>query len=277
MAFWFPKEKEFRMVWKIERSGIKNLFAGSAHFFPYSFRRSLVEIISGTSVVLFEGPLDETNMSKVRQEGVEEKETGKISNLLDKDTLAAISREFARAAPADSSLKLFADMLNKGKGTLIPEEIDMMKPWMAFFSIWSHYLKKRGWTYSVDLEALSVAKELGKDVRYLETIEEQIEALNGIPVERIVNFFRRMNEWDTFAKNHAQRYLKGSIESVASILSDFPSRCESIVEKRDPVMFERMMPFIEQGNAIVFVGTTHIPGIKRMFEEKGYTATRLER
>lgn len=275
MPFWRTHEKQFRMVCEAERNGIKNLLAGSAHFFPYSFRRSLIELISGTSAVLFEGPLDETDMSKVRQEGVEEKGTGRISNLLDKATLSAISREFRGAAPADSSLTLFADLLSRGKETLIPEEIDIMKPWMAFFAIWSHYLRKRGWTYSVDLEALSVARELGKDIHYLETIEEQIDALSGIPVERIVNFFRRMNEWDKFAKSHARRYLKGNIEALASVIGDFPSRCESIVEKRDPIMFGRMMPFIERGNAIVFVGTTHIPGIKRMLEESGYTVNKL--
>jgi len=27
-----------------------------------------------------------------------------------------------------------------------------MKPWLAFFTIWSTYLEKNGWKYSVDLE-----------------------------------------------------------------------------------------------------------------------------
>lgn len=275
MSLWHLREKKFRMVWEVERDGIKNFLAGSAHFFPYSFRQPLIEFIGRTEAVLFEGPLDETNMSKVRQDGIEAKETEKISGLLDKKTLSSISRELMETVPTDSSLTLYADLFNRGKETLIPDEINRLKPWMAFFVIWSQYLKKRGWTYSVDLEALSVARQLNKDVHYLETIEEQIDALNGIPIERIVNFFCKMNEWEKFARRHARRYLKGDIETVASILGDFPSRCESIVEKRNPVMFERMMPFIKKGNAIVFVGTTHIPGIKMMFEEMGYTVTKF--
>lgn len=263
------------MVWEVERDGIKNLLAGSAHFFPYSFRKSLIELIGRTDAVLFEGPLDETNMSKVRREGIEAKDGEKITNLLDKKTLSAISRELMETVPADSPLTLYADLFSRDKQALIPDEINGLKPWMAFFAIWSHYLQKRDWTYSVDLEALSVARELGKDIHYLETIDEQIDALNGIPVERIVNFFRRMGEWEKFAKRHARRYLKGNIEALVSVIGDFPSRCESIVEKRDPIMFERLMPFIEQGNTIVFVGTTHIPGIKRMLEEKGHTVTKL--
>jgi uncharacterized protein YbaP (TraB family) len=35
-----------------------------------------------------------------------------------------------------------------------------------------------------------------------------------------------------------------------------------------------MMPFIERGDAVAFVGTTHIRGIKGMLEEKGYTVTK---
>jgi len=275
MVFWRSREKKFRMAWEIERDGMKNFLAGSAHFFPYSFRQSLIELIGRTTSVLFEGPLDETNMGKVRQDGIEAKETEKITDLLNKKTLSEISREFMETVPPDDSLSLYADLFNRDKRTLIPDEINRLKPWMAFFVIWSYYLKKRGWIYSVDLEALSVAKELGKDIHYLETIEEQIEALNGIPIERIVNFFRRMNEWEKFAKHHARHYLKGDIGTVVSAIGDFPSRCESIVEKRNPIMFERMMPFIERGDAVAFVGTTHIRGIKGMLEEKGYTVTKL--
>lgn len=263
------------MAWEVERAGIKNFLAGSAHFFPYSFRQSLVELIGRTTTVLFEGPLDETNMDKVRREGVEAKETERITDLLDKKTLSAIGREFVEAAPAGSSISLYADLFNRGRQTLIPEEINRLKPWMAFFAIWSHYLKKRGWIYSVDLEALSVAKELGKDIHFLETIEEQIEALNGIPVERIIGFFRRIKDWERFAKHHARLYLKGDIGTMMSVINDFPSRCETIVEKRDPIMFGRMAPFIERGNAVAFVGTTHIRGIKRMLEEKGYRVTKF--
>ena len=44
----------------------------------------------------------------------------------------------------------------------------------------------------------------------------------------------------------------------------------------DPVFFERMKPFIDQGNAVVFVGTTHVRGLVPMFEDEGYLISQVK-
>ena len=53
----------------------------------------------------------------------------------------------------------------------------------------------------------------------------------------------------------------------------FPTRCTSIIDNRDPVFFERMMPYIDAGAVAVFVGTTHIQGITKMLEKDGFKVT----
>ena len=55
-----------------------------------------------------------------------------------------------------------------------------MKPWLAFFTLWSDYLKRLGWKYSVDLEGYQIAREMGKKIIFLETIDEQIQVLQSI-------------------------------------------------------------------------------------------------
>ena len=67
-------------------------------------------------------------------------------------------------------------------------ELRGLEPWMAFLAIWTRYRSSSGWTYTLDVDAEQIARELGKDVRHFETIAEQIEALSGIPLDRIVSF-----------------------------------------------------------------------------------------
>ena len=63
-------EKKLRMMWKVEKDGKASYLVGAAHFFPYSFKKSLSQYINNAETVLLEGPLDETNMNKVIEQGV---------------------------------------------------------------------------------------------------------------------------------------------------------------------------------------------------------------
>jgi uncharacterized protein YbaP (TraB family) len=69
-----------------------------------------------------------------------------------------------------------------------------MKPGLAFFSIWSNFLKKNGWQHSVDLEAYTIADELGKKIDFLETIEDQIGVLESLTRERITTFLKQVDQ-----------------------------------------------------------------------------------
>jgi len=52
--------------------------------------------------------------------------------------------------------------------------------------------------------------------------------------------------------------------------SEFPTRCPSIIENRDPIFYERMKPYLEKAETVAFVGTAHIPGLEKMFLGDGY-------
>lgn len=278
MFFLGSKEKKFKMIWKIEAGGKTNYLGGTAHFFPYTFKTSLTELIGKAETVLLEGPLDERNMDLVRQYALDEKESQSFCEMLDRDTIRKINEELEGGRPnVDSSLFMYVGMFEHRKNSELHPEINGLKPWMAFFKVWMHYLRKRGWKYSVDMEAFEAAKQLGKNLYFLETIEEQIHALEGIPVEKIANFLKKMDIWEQYAKKHSKHYLAGDYDALRDIITEYPTRCESIIDKRDPVMFERMKPYLEKGSTIVFVGTSHIRGIKKMLEESGYTISKYER
>jgi len=144
---------------------------------------------------------------------------------------------------------------------------------MAFFTIWSAFLN---WKHSMDVEAFHIAKKLGKKIQYLETIEDQMAALDGIPFERIVNYLNHIKHWDAHKKVFMKAFLEGDIQKFFSMTGEFPTRCGSIIAKRDPIFFERMKVHFEENKTTAFVGVAHIPGIQKMFLDEGYRVIQEE-
>ncbi len=269
------KEKDLKMIWKIERNGRRSYLAGTAHFFPYSFKKSLVKHISSVDTVLLEGPLDERNMNRVLDCGLGERKGSSLYGALDKKTIAQINKKLASPLSNQSSLSSFIDVFKPQSNDLLYSLTIGLKPWMAFFAVWVNYLHGRGWKYSVDLEAYTVAQELGKDIHFLETIEEQIEVLSSIPFERIINYLKKIEDWSKYTKAYVTCYLKGDLDALMSIPSEFPSRCTTVIDNRDPILYERMRVFFEKGNAIAFVGAPHVKEIKKMLLRDGYEVAQL--
>jgi len=268
-SFLPSKRKEFKMIWKIEKHGVEGYLAGSAHFFLYPFKKSLSSYIGRVRRVLFEGPLDEKSMGRVVTRGVEKGGAEAIYAALDPQTIGRIRKIIA---PLRSSSPSFPDFLTIKPFSQDPLFIwfKTLRPWLAFFQIWSQFLKNNGWKYSVDLEALKIATQLKKEIFFLETIEEQVAALEGVPLERIINYLKQIEHWEDYARNHAHYYLQGDLEQIMVLNREFPTRCPSIVDNRDPVMFERIKAFLAKGEVIAFVGTSHIQGITKFLQEDGY-------
>lgn len=268
------KEKELKMIWKIKRDGKESYLAGTTHFFPYRFRSALRKHISNVDTVLLEGPLEEDVMNMVVEQSSGKTGIQSLYDALDARTITQINKELGYLFRGTSSFMSYMESF-KRNSDLLYSQIKDQSPWMAFFSIWVHFLKKRGWRYIMDLDALNVAKELGREVFYLEKIEEQIEALNGIPFERIVYFVKKIEYWDGYVQRYVKYYLRGDFEEMMNSAVEFPTRCESIIGRRDPILYERMKVFLEKGNALVVIGITHMQGIKKMLSEDGYLIHKL--
>ncbi|MBI3354614.1 MAG: TraB/GumN family protein [Nitrospirae bacterium] len=263
-----------KTVWKIEKGRKASYLIGAAHFFPYSFKKSLTRYISNADTVLLEGPLDENNMNKVVEQGARGDNHSSLDNLLDAHTINEINR-LESTISAQSYFDTYMMTFGQTRNDSLYQQIKDKKPWMAFFAIWIYCRKKNGWRYTLDIDALNIAMGLGKKVYFLEKIEEQIAALEEIPLKRIVSFLKKTGEWEGYAKRYVKYYLRGNLEGLLSGANDFPTYCESIIDKRDPVLYERMTPFIEKGNTVAVVGVTHINGIRKMLLKDGYTVNVL--
>lgn len=271
---WNLFRKEFKMLWKVQRDNRISYLAGCAHFFPVNYTSALKSIIEGLELVMFEGPLDEGNMDAIRELSVDRGKGQSIKKFINEEILESIEKEL-KTFYYKGSFGDYLGILKPDKISLFDRETEGLSAWMAFFRIWSIFLRNRGWNYSVDIDAHTIAKKLGKKIIYLETIEEQITALEAIPIERIVKFISLFHKWEDFAKNHARLYKRGDLDKMLEITTFFPTRYPSIIEKRDPVLFNRMKDKMDSGGAIAFVGITHIKGLTNMFLRDGFNVEKV--
>lgn len=263
------KEHELRMIWEVEREGTRSFLVGTAHFFPCRFEGSLRRRIAQVEAVLFEGPLDEESARMIVEYGSKGESGRSLVEALDPTTIRRITRELGGESRSLSSHQMFRRLTGTDPEGLDWDRLKGMRPWMAFFQIWSRYLQQNGWTHNMELDALRIAGALGRPVHFLETIEEQLGALDAVPFERFVHFLTQVN-WKRSRRDHQECYLRGDLDGLLSRVSGYPTVCQAIIERRDPILFERMQPFLEAGPTIAFVGASHCRGIRRMLLEAGY-------
>ena len=268
-SFIHKKEKELKTIWRIEKDGRRGYMAGTAHFSPFRYRRSLQRLMRKVQIVLFEGPLDGQSMKRVVELGSAGEGSVALYERLDSRTITQIKKCTGMTSRGSSPLPLFFPLSAKESDPLYVH-FQKFRPWLAFLNLWTQHLKERGWKYSVDLEAFEIAGRMRKEIHFLETIEEQVEALEGVPFERFVTFLKKIDLWDEHTKRHVQSYQNGGLEEIMSGTSEFPTRCPSIIENRDPRFYERMKPYLEKAETVAFIGTAHIPGLKKLFLRDGY-------
>jgi uncharacterized protein YbaP (TraB family) len=221
--------------------------------------------------VLFEGPLDQASLDQVSETGRSPESGG--SRLID-----ALTEEEVRRL----------ERVVIGPRGLLPRLLGLQRPdppdvrfflsetrhWMAFFSLWTSYLKRHGWDQSVDLEAWHLAHDMGKSMVGMETIAEQIEILESIPLLRVVRFFRICDRWGGYIRRNERAYLKGDLNGMMGTSTEFPTRTERVIHRRDAIFLERMKPFLETGRCAVFVGTAHMLNLLPLLEGAGFTVRR---
>jgi len=270
--FWW-KGKPLRTVWRVEKDEHTSFLVGTAHFSPYSFKKALIKLIQRVHTVLFEGPLDQESMAKVVQYGRQGENTPSLYKALDPAAIKEINRQLGTQSSPSTTAGSYLELIHPTASDFLERLTQGVRPWMAFFAIWSAFLN---WKHSMDVEAFHIAQKLGKKIQYLETIEDQLTALDGIPFERIVNYLNHVKHWRVHKEVFMKAFLEGDLQKFLSMTGEFPTRCDSILAKRNPIFFKRLKTFFEEEKTTAFVGVAHIPEIRKMFLDEGYQVIQEE-
>ncbi|MGD2100272.1 MAG: TraB/GumN family protein [Desulfobacterales bacterium] len=263
------KQKELKMIWQVQKNGKVSQLVGTAHFFPYSFRNALRRCLQNARIIMFEGPLDEDSMARVRQAGMDTESAYHLFDELDDQTIAGITGALIPVCRMRNSTQ-FYQYCKDDLREIVYDLVKDMQPWLAFFTLWSTYLQRHGWKYSVDMEGFSVAQELGKKIIFLESIEEQIQVLQNISHEKIIHFLKQTDHWETLAKDYVKSYLKGDLEKLRFSGIRFPSRHHTVINHRDEIFFERMQAELVPGRVVAFLGAPHLRGMSQLLLADGY-------
>ncbi len=266
---WF-NEKPLRMVWRIEKDGCASHLVGTAHFFPYSFRRPLTRLMKGITTVMFEGPLDEDSSERIAEYGRQGEGVPTFVDDVTPEAIQTIDRLLRERLDGEGDGWLFS--LVERRPVYFESFTRGVRPWAAFFSIWQTYL---GWKYSVDLEGYQIARKLGKRVLFLETLEEQLAVLDNIPLERIVRQMNDVHNWGVYQTEYVKTFLEGNLERMVELTTQFATRGPVVVGARDRILFERMQPVVEREAALVFIGFPHVPGVSQLLRQDGYVVTQV--
>jgi uncharacterized protein YbaP (TraB family) len=271
MGFFNWTREKLKMAWALEREEKTSFLVGTAHFSPYRFERALTQLLQKVETAWFEGPLDDETLSRVAEYGRNGEGCPSVYDALNPRVLQAINRHFDDRIPhrsAESYLELFRSPCPN----FLETHVRGVRPWMALFTLWSGFL---GWKHSLDRDAYHLAQRLGQRICFIETIEEQIVALDGIPFERIVDYVNRFARWSSYKKQFLHNYFRGDLQALMSGTTGFPTRCESILGERDTKFFERLKPSFEEGDGVAFLGLSHILPIQKMFLDAGYRVTQI--
>ncbi len=192
---------------------------------------------------------------------------------------------------AEEARKLTEGLKSRG---LSLAAVARMKPWMiaSFVALPAcEIARKNAGAAFLDQRLAKDALAEGKTLKGLETLLEQISALDSLPVEpQVHGLVQTVALGDTLEdiiETMSQLYLTGDVGMImpmtraaspendedAKAYADFEQR---IIVDRNHIMADRAAPILDGGDVFMAVGTLHLPGAEGVVEllrKKGFSVT----
>jgi uncharacterized protein len=275
-------------LWKVEKAGLKPSY------------------LFGTMHMTDPRVIDLTPEAKTAYEGVDTVIIESIDILDEKKAAMSMLANpgmimFADETTLTSLLsKEDAEKLNKGLSARgVPlATVNKMRPWMLSAMIVlpaCEQQRKKAGALFLDLKLARDAEAAGKNVDGLETIAEQLNAMNSVPMDlqmkSLVETVALGDKMDDVMETMISLYAEGRNGLIMPFLKTLAAQGmsamddksygefeEIVVTARNKVMSERGAKFLAEGNAFIAVGALHLPGDKglvELFRKDGYTVTPL--
>jgi uncharacterized protein YbaP (TraB family) len=161
-----------------------------------------------------------------------------------------------------------------------------MKPWAVAMTL---SMPKPQTGLFLDLALMQNAAEQGKQIAGLETVDEQLEILDQLPmgdqVTMLKDALQQLPELNgMFAQIH-EAYLARDLARMMRLSEEQEMRGDRkltekvmgrLVDSRNHRMAQRIEPFLKSGSAFIAIGALHLPGrdgVLNLLKQQGYRLT----
>ncbi|MDR0659808.1 MAG: TraB/GumN family protein [Prevotellaceae bacterium] len=261
------------LLWKIEGNGLEHpsYLLGTIHIYDttdFKLPTVIFQHLESCNAYAMEINMDESNPSALASRTM----------IMDGNTLDILMGE-----EAFDRLMSFPMPAMMGR-----EVVKRIKPIFTTSLIYMEDANHR--PQSIDQYLFSYAKAHGKAVFGIETMEEQLDAVDAIPMKDQAEMLKEslMKEddprdaikklWDTYKSQNFEELEKELEESNPS-----PLFTHELIEKRNVNMADRISSMmVENGSLFAAIGALHlgdihkIKGVVSLLQEKGYTLTPIE-
>jgi uncharacterized protein YbaP (TraB family) len=172
--------------------------------------------------------------------------------------------------------------------------VSRMRPWMISSVValpGCEMARKAKGVQFLDQKIATDAIASGKQVKGLETLSEQLQAMAELPTEfhlkSLIETLALGSKMNDVVETMTDLYLSGDIGMTIPMLktvstdgkdedSDYAAFEQRIILDRNKVMAERAAPILASGNVFMAVGALHLPGeggVIELLRKQGFTVT----
>jgi len=191
------------------------------------------------------------------------------------------------------------EALGRALGTVgvPPNAVPAFRPWFAWAALAMPTCENRRGAAGLaflDQRIGRDALKAGKRVIGLETIDDQVGALAGLPEATQVFLLRTtlaimdssVDQWEVLHRQYLARDLGVILPFTLHLIqragfdtSLFGRFERDLIDRRNITMRNAALPLLQEGNAFIAVGALHLPGkagLVDLFRAAGYTVTAVE-
>lgn len=194
-------------------------------------------------------------------------------------------RTLAEVLPPD----LYADLEAQVQGLGVPlQAMSSMKPWMMALTVSALTMQQSGYEAAtgVDMHFFERAKSSDKSVIGFETMDQQIEVFDGMPLDDQIAFLRStLDELDGFVEmmdEATELWKRGDAEEIAGMMTESmegqPNLRRRILDDRNQAWVPQIEALLRsRDTSIVIVGMAHLIGdgsVVDLLRERGLSVTR---
>jgi uncharacterized protein YbaP (TraB family) len=179
-----------------------------------------------------------------------------------------------------------------GEAAMSMYALEAMRPWLAAVSISQAMIERTGLRSDLGVERVlhARARASGKDIRRLETLEEQLRALADLPervqIRFLVDGVSRLEAETALLDELVETWSRGETDRIAEIMveseaRDIPEVHQSLITARNVRWANRLKAAAdtETGAILVVVGAGHLVGEDSLLsdlETRGLAIKRIQ-